>query len=118
MKNGKSLVELAQELERQSQAKKDFVASTETMEMTPGGQLILDNSSSDNTYDFSLTEVAHTQISQRLNIPLKYYKRMREDAPELLAQNGVFCTTPQKGIGSIVCIETFMFQQRGICANC
>ncbi len=87
MKNGKSLVELAQELERQSQAKKDFVASTEVMEMTPGGQLILDNSSSDDTYDFSLTEVAHTQISQRLNIPLKYYKRMREDAPELLAQN-------------------------------
>ncbi len=87
MKNGKSLVELAQELERQSQAKKDFVASTEVMEMTPGGQLILDNFSSDDTYDFSLTEVAHTQISQRLNIPLKYYKRMRDLAPQLLAEN-------------------------------
>ena len=87
MKNGKSLVELAQELERQSNAKKDFVASTETMEMTQGGQLVLDNANSDGQYDFSITEVAHSQIAQRLNIPLKYYKRMRELAPELLAQN-------------------------------
>jgi hypothetical protein len=42
MKNGKSLVELAIELERQSNAKQDFVASTETMEMTNDGHLFLD----------------------------------------------------------------------------
>ena len=41
MKNGKSLVELAQELERQSKAKQDFVANTETMEMTKGGHLLV-----------------------------------------------------------------------------
>lgn len=86
MKNGKSLVELAQELERQSNSKKDFVASTEIIAMTDDSQLTIEANSND-TLDFSLTEVAHTQIAQRLNIPLKYYKRMRELAPELLAEN-------------------------------
>lgn len=88
MKNGKTLVELAQELERQSQAKQDFVTSTDTMEVTPKGELILaaPNSEAD-SFSFSLTDNAHSQISQRLNIPLKYYRRMRVDAPELLATN-------------------------------
>ncbi len=87
MKSGKSLVELAQELERQSNSKKDFVASTETIEMTPNNQLVLDGSENNDEYQFLITEVAHSQIAQRLNIPLKYYKRMRLEAPELLAKN-------------------------------
>lgn len=85
MKNGKSLVELAQELQRQSEAKQDFVASTEAMEMTNDGHLSLYGS--DDERSFSITDNAHSQISQRLNIPLKYYKRMRSLAPDLLATN-------------------------------
>lgn len=87
MKNGKSLVELAQELQRQSETKQDFVASTETIEMTNDGHLLLDGTDGDNNYDFSVTDNAHSQISQRLNIPLRYYKKMRSDAPDLLAIN-------------------------------
>ena len=90
MKTGKSLVELAQELERQQEAKQDFVASTETMEMIKGGHLLLNGTATDDNndnYDFHVTDVAHSQIAQRLNIPLKYYKRMRNDKPELLATN-------------------------------
>lgn len=30
---------------------------------------------------------AHRQISTYLDIPLKYYERMRKEAPELLAYN-------------------------------
>lgn len=85
MKNGKSLVELAIELERQKDAKQDFVASTEAMEMTEDGYLALFDS--DREHRFSITDNAHSQISQRLNIPLKYYKRMRSLAPDLLATN-------------------------------
>ena len=85
MKNGKSLAELAIELKRQSQAKQDFVASTEAMEMTNDGHLSL--YSFDDERSFSITDHAHSQISQRLNIPLKYYKRMRSLAPDLLATN-------------------------------
>jgi len=37
MKIGKSLTELAMELERQSSAKTDYIANTSALEMTPNG---------------------------------------------------------------------------------
>ena len=43
--------------------------------------------SRDREVRFSITDNAHSQISQRLNIPLKYYKRMHSLAPDLLATN-------------------------------
>ena len=85
MKNGKSLVKLVIELERQSKVKQDFVASTEAMEIKSDGHLSL--YSSDDERSFSITDNTHSQIAQRLNIPLKYYQRMRFDAPALLATN-------------------------------
>jgi hypothetical protein len=36
---------------------------------------------------FSITKPCHTQIAEKLEIPLKYYRKMEEEAPELLAQN-------------------------------
>ncbi len=85
MKSGKTLTELAQELERQSSTKKDFIASTEVLEMTDTGEIVLEG---DTPQEFSVTEHAHTQIAARLDIPTKkYYSRMRSQAPELLAAN-------------------------------
>lgn len=85
MKTGKTLVELATELERQSSAKKDFIASTESLEMTNTGELALE---SDTTSEqFPVTDHAHSQIAARLDIPAKYYNRMKVEAPELLAAN-------------------------------
>ncbi len=84
MKTGKSLVEMAQELERQSEAKKDYIADTRVLEMTPAGELALQNGS---RHEFPVTDHAHNQIAQRLDIPTKYYSRMRSAAPELLAAN-------------------------------
>lgn len=85
MKTGKTLVQLATELERQSTAKKDFVASTAVLEMTPEGELTLESETSTN--EFPVTDHAHSQIAARLDIPAKYYNRMRSVAPELLAAN-------------------------------
>jgi hypothetical protein len=85
MKTGKTLVQLATELERQSQAKKDFVASTAVLEMTPEGELALESDTASN--EFPVTDHCHTQIAARLEIPAKYYNRMRSLAPELLAAN-------------------------------
>jgi Domain of unknown function (DUF932) len=98
MKTGKSLVELAQELERQSQAKKDFIVSTETIEMTNDQHLLLDATAPNDNYTFSLTSNAHSQIAQRLNIPIKYYEKMRSLAPDLLATNvnTWFQTSPER----------------------
>lgn len=84
MKMGKTLVELAEELQRQSEAKKDYIADTRVLEMTPSAELALQNGS---RHTFSLSDHAHTQIAQRLEIPAKYYNRMRSEAPELLATN-------------------------------
>lgn len=84
MKSGKTLTELAMELERQSTAIKDFIASTEVLEMTDTGELALD---SDTHQEFPVTDHAHSQIAARLDIPSKYYNRMRLSAPNLLAAN-------------------------------
>lgn len=84
MKTGKTLTQLAMELERQSTAKKDFIANTSALEMTPTGELAL---LSDTTHEFPVTDHAHTQIAARLDIPAKYYNRMRNGAPALLAAN-------------------------------
>ncbi len=84
MKTGKTLTELAMELERQSQAKKDYIADTRVLEMTPTGKLALEN---DTRHEFPVTEHAHSQIAARLDIPAKYYNRMHKEAPALLAAN-------------------------------
>ncbi len=93
MKAGKTLTELAQELERQSETKKDFIASTEVLEMNDKAEITLEDNA-----PLSVTDVAHTQISARLDIPAKYYQRMREKAPELLAANvnGWFQQKPER----------------------
>lgn len=84
MKSGKTLSELALELERQAESKKDYIASTEILEMTDNGEIALE---ADTRQEFAVTEHAHTQIAARLDIPAKYYQRMRSQAPELLATN-------------------------------
>ncbi len=84
MKTGKTLTQLAQELERQSEAKKDFIANTSSLEMTDTGELALE---SDNHQEFPITDHAHSQIAARLDIPAKYYNRMRLSAPILVAAN-------------------------------
>jgi len=84
MKSGKTLVEMAQELQRQSEAKRDFIADTRTVEMTPDGQLVLENGT---RHEFPVSDHAHSQIAARLDIPAKYYNRMRQEDPQLLSAN-------------------------------
>jgi len=36
---------------------------------------------------FLITKPCHVQIADKLEIPLKYYYKMEEEAPELLAEN-------------------------------
>ena len=84
MKTGKTLTELAMELERQSQVKKDYISDTRVLEMTPAGELTLANNG---FQEFPVTDHAHSQIAARLDIPSKYYNRMRTEAPNLLAAN-------------------------------
>jgi len=92
MKAGKSLQELAAEIDRQNKVKKDYIANTGEMMMMVseyGGEkdkgapvLILPNME-----PFAINEIAHNQIGEKLGIPSRYYDRMRTEQPELLAKN-------------------------------
>jgi len=92
MKDGKSLQELAIELERQNKVKRDYIANTREMMMllpehdeheeTPDPVLSLPN-----IPNFTINSVAHNQIGAKVGIPMTYYNRMLDNNKELLAAN-------------------------------
>ena len=89
MKTGKTLVELALEIERQSKAKRDFIASTNSLSFelanTASGRIVTLNVAGQN--EFPIQDYAHGQIAAHLDIGKKYYDRMLEKKPELLREN-------------------------------
>lgn len=91
MKAGMTVEEMVAELMRQSQAKQDFIFRSSQLEFVPyeTGMIlrILDASGADYAEPFELSENAHRQIGARLSIPAKYYDRMKQQYPELLAKN-------------------------------
>lgn len=90
MKYGKTLTELAIELDRQNKVKKDYLVDTRNMVMdaAPNNtQLSIRNDTTGQTLILDVNEVAHNQIGTTLGIPAKYYDKMRSENPELLAQN-------------------------------
>jgi hypothetical protein len=85
MRTGKTLNELAAEITRQNESKKDYIASTEVMKIAPketSVDLVLGKMG-----EFPLSNIAHDQIAEHTGIPTKYYRKMREEAPELLKTN-------------------------------
>lgn len=89
MKQGLSLSEWAAEVERQAQAKRDFVVDTRQAELVPAGNgegpVALQMNGLDD--QLPIRALAHRQIGQRVGIPAKYYDRMLDQAPELLTRN-------------------------------
>lgn len=85
MKQGRSITDWAAEIQRQAEAKKDYVASTTALRMEPTEKsvaLMVPGNGS-----FEVNTHAHGQIASRLDIPKKYYDRMLVDKPVLLAEN-------------------------------
>jgi len=90
MKTGKSLIELATEISRQNDAKKDYIADTRAIQMVVrddgenarGVELAGFNGS-----PLAIQGTAHAQIAGKIGVPKVYYDRMRAEAPELLAAN-------------------------------
>lgn len=96
MKVGKSLVDLAQELEARKTQKVDFIAPTSQIELgveTRGAngrkEIVLNvptpAANVQSTYD--IRPLAHDQIGAFTEVPGKYYDRMLRDEPELLVSN-------------------------------
>lgn len=99
MKQGKTLSQLAAEIERQAGAKQDFIAPTSMLEA-----VVVDPTPRTGDVETARKEVqilkktgtstflpigaqAHKQIAERLQIPGRYYERMMLEQPELLAEN-------------------------------
>lgn len=86
MKQGRTLLDLAQELERQNDAKKDFIAPGVALhvEKTRPEQeplLVMNNGKS-----FGMRETFHNQLAETLEIPKPYYRRIQA-VPELYQRN-------------------------------
>lgn len=84
MKEGRDIQDLAAEVKRQMETKKDYIADTRHLHffddrMKVGGDVF--------TNALELTHHAHKQVADRLKIPMAYYNRMRDENPTLLAQN-------------------------------
>jgi hypothetical protein len=84
MKTGRTISEIATELERQAKSKKDYIADTRrlSLEARPSG-LVLQGVNG----GMQLRDTAHTQLADTLKIPMQYYDRMLREAPDLLAKN-------------------------------
>jgi hypothetical protein len=82
------LVEFAKELTRQDQVKRDFLMDTRLMTLDADRENITLSLKGDKaTNVFQVNGLMHDQIGQALNIPAKYYDLMKEQQPELLAEN-------------------------------
>jgi hypothetical protein len=92
MKTGRTLQELAVELDRQAAAKRDFVvAGQRIMAGNMPDWFNLNRHDDDGKYlsseQLTPNELFHRQIGNALGIPAKYYDKMRAEAPFLLGAN-------------------------------
>ena len=91
MKAGRTIQEMCLEIQRQSEAKADYLINTASLRMEPWGNTpmlhVLDESGADQVEPLEILDNAHQQIGAYLNIPRKYYERMQNEDPDLLAYN-------------------------------
>ncbi len=107
MHNGRPWADFATEVFRQNQTKRDFIASTPTLEMLLENNAVgIANleSAIRNTEttaqvpaelrlriggegSYQIRDLAHSQLAEFVGIPKLYYDRMRKEAPILLCQN-------------------------------
>lgn len=89
MKAGRTLEELASEIQRQTASKRDFVATSSAMRLSTRAlnRVEFTLSAPKGDTSFLIGTTAHEQIATRLEIPHRYYDRMLASAPSLLAQN-------------------------------
>lgn len=84
MKQGKTLVELAQELSRIQTSKRDFIVPTEKMQMNENAEIVFKNGEE---HAFKINNWSGGQVAQYTDIPKQYFDRLKEENKALLAQN-------------------------------
>ena len=86
-----SLKDLATELERQSNAKRDFIADTRVLTATrDNGDFRLEMQPEQESAPpevFPMRQTFHEQLAEKFGMPTKYYNKIRENHPALLEQD-------------------------------
>ena len=83
MKQGRALPEVLTELQRQNQAKQDYIGAAEAFRLDEDGSTFRIG----NDHSFGTTQLFHRQVASALGIPAKYYDMMQKQKPDLLADN-------------------------------
>jgi hypothetical protein len=86
-RNGRSLQDLAAEIERRAEAKKDFIAPVTKFDIAVRDDKPVIEVLNGDTKQFEMNDIAHGQLAEYAGIPLPYYKRMLAADPGLLATN-------------------------------
>jgi len=98
-KIGRSLQDLAAEIERRAEAKRDLIAPVSKLAMVvaaPQGMATQDQVNNGvpmlqvqngKTEAFAVNSLAHGQLAEFAGVPMAYYRRMMDNDPHLLAQN-------------------------------
>lgn len=97
MKTGRTLQQLAAEIERQRETKRDFVAPVKRLRVDEHANLFLPlgkaaadgvayETANENAV-FGINDLAHRQLGQHVGIPAQYYDKLRAEAPHLYASN-------------------------------
>jgi hypothetical protein len=96
MRAGRTLPELAAEVERRRRGKLDLLADSRELALRTGGSGSQLRVGGGQTLDIG--ELAHEQIADHLEIPRRYYGRLRERHPELLdhSVNALFREAPSR----------------------
>lgn len=89
MRSGRTLVSLAQELQRQLESKKDLVVPSPLVRhsTSEGGRTTLVIEEPGGPVAYGVTPLARRQLADKLGIPYAYFERMRENEPALLDRN-------------------------------
>ena len=89
MKSGRSLVNLAQELERQLARKQDLVVPSSLLQCRTdeGGDLKMLVEARTGEVEYGINSLARRQLADKLKIPFAYFERMRHEQPALLDSN-------------------------------
>lgn len=87
-KIGRTLQDLAAEIQRRAEVKRDFIAPMQVTHMgLSEGKPVLTIENKQAITTLGVNDLAHSQLAEYLAMPAPYYKRMMADAPELLATN-------------------------------
>ena len=89
MKSGRTLINLAQELERQLASKQDMLIPSSLMHCLTDdfGSCNMLIRKGDGAATYGVTSLARRQLAEKLKIPFAYFERMRTEQPVLLDRN-------------------------------